>query len=510
MTTDNRPNSRRSPAWTRLVTKTVERAVTEAKIQAGLTCSRRFVDSSVMRNRVPVLAIAIIIAVYCVAPSNAAAHRPILPKTSHGEISTRVSATGRYALLFSEVSRRQQIVVSRGQLGGAAERPVTIGSALAHVFDPSIEVAPDGTTYVTFFDYFEKHRGRAELALATLKPGRRHAEVQRLGRYLGGSRGLDDVTMAVDASGRLALGFIRETRTKSSGLVAFRSSSGRFSARSLVVRTHGGGSLDFPLLEFDSSGSLTTVINQGSVECDAVALLAARSCKSTTSRVFAARVSNSGSVSQIQILVGGTGCSAEALSAQPDGSAMVATICDVDSRLSSLNFALSVGAGPMSVMRKVSQPGSLGDYNPSVEALPSGRFAFVWNHVVKEITNDGDFTDQLFGTFVSADGSSLPPLALSPAVAGSAVDGAGEFEPTLATARGGKPYLMAAIPSKKIYRAAHIRDDLTLGPTVAIAPAHSEDWEPGVAEDGRGLNRWSLYRGESGFFGVSEFQLPPD
>jgi hypothetical protein len=57
---------------------------------------------------------------------------------------------------------------------------------------------------------------------------------------------------------------------------------------------------------------------------------------------------------------------------------------------------------------------------------------------------------------------------------------------------------------------AHIRDDLTLGPAVAIAPAHAEDLDPGVSEDGLGLAQWILYRGERSYFGVTEFQLPPD
>ncbi|MBJ7353760.1 MAG: hypothetical protein JHC98_02960 [Thermoleophilaceae bacterium] len=475
-----------------------------------LNCRPQSVDSTRMRTRFFVFVLATSITVCVVAPGTAAAQKPILPRISNGDIVTKVSASGRYALLFGGVSRRQRLVVSRGQIGGIAERPATIGSARAHVFDPNLEIAPDGTAFVVFFDYFGKRGSRAELALATLKPGRKHATVQRLSRYLGGKKGVNDVTMAVDGTGRLAMSFVRETRTTNDGLVVFRDPNGKIGMRSLIVRTHGGGTLDFPLIKFDSAGTLIAVFNQGSVDCGGVAFRIARACKPTTSRIFASRVSNSGLVAPFQILTGATDCSAEALSAQPDGSSLVAMICNLDDRLSTLNYAVSVGGGPFTDMRQVSRPGSLGDYRPSVLALPAGRFVFVWNHDVKEVTDDGDFTDQIYGTFVSGDGTSLPSQPLSPAIAGNAADGPAQFEPTLATALGGKPYLMAAIPSKKVERVAHIRDDLTLGPAIAIAPAHAEDLDPGVAEDGHGLVKWMLYRGERSYFGVTEFQLPPD
>lgn len=343
--------------------------------------------------------------------------------------------------------------------------------------------------------------------LATLKPGRKHATLQRLAKYLGRHQRYASVDMAVDSTGRLAMSFVSETRITNAGLVFFRNPSGQIGKRSLLVRTHGGGSLSLAMMKFDSTGTLTALFNQGSVDCVVAAFRIARACKPTTSRIFAARVSSGGIVAPFQILAGGTDCSAEALAVQPDGSSLVATICN---RLGTLNYAVSVGGGPFSDMRQLSRPGSLGDYRPSVLALAAGRFMFAWNHVVKDVTDDGDFTDQIYGTFVSADGTPLPPQPLSPAIAGSAVDGPAEFEPTLATARGGKPYLMAAIPSKKVERVAHIRDDLTLGPAVAIAPAHAEDLDPGVSEDGLGLAQWILYRGERSYFGVTEFQLPPD
>lgn len=463
-----------------------------------------------MRNRTSVFALAALIAVCGVSPSSAAAQKPILPKYSYGEIITRVSPSGRYAVLFSEVSRRHQILVSRGLIGGAAERPVAIGSERAHIYFPNLEIAQDGTAFVVFLDYFGKRASKPELALATVKPGRKHATIQRLSRYLGAKHGVDEVTMAVDGAGRLAISFVRETRTTNRGEVVFRDPTGRIGKRSLIVRTRGGGSLGSPLIQFDSNGTLAVVLNQGSVECIDNAFRLASACKSTTSRIFAARVLTSGAVTPFQILAGGTDCSAEALSAQSDGSSLVAAICNQDDRLSTLNYAMSVAGGPFSDMRQISRPGSLGDYRPSVRALPAGRFMFVWNHVVKEVTDGGDFTDQIYGTFISADGTPLPPKPLSLAVAGNAVDGPVEFEPTLATALGGKPYLFAAIPSKKVARVAHIRDDLTLGPAVAIAPAHAEELDSGVAEDGHGLVKWMLYRGERTYFGVTEFQLPPD
>jgi hypothetical protein len=463
-----------------------------------------------MRNRKSLLAAVASVAVCCVAPSTAAAQKPILPKSSHGDIVTKASASGRYALLFSEVSRRQQLVVSRGQIGGAAERPVTIGSARAYIYEPNLEIAPDGTAFIVFFDYFGKRGSKSELALATLRPGHKHPTVQRLRRYLGGKRGEYDVTMAADTAGRLALSFIRETNTANSALVAFRDVDGKIGKPSLIVRTHGGGPLDYPLIKFDASGTLVVAVNQGSRPCDDLAFRLARACKPTTSRIFSVRVSSSGQVTPFQILAGGTDCDAEALSVQPDGSSLIATVCNLDDRLSTLNYSVSTAGGPFSNMHQVSRSGSLGDYRPSVAALSAGRFALAWNHVIKEINHDGDFKDQIYGTFVNADGTSLPPQPLSPAVAGSAIDGAGEFEPEIATALGGKPYLFAAIPSKKVERVVHIRDDLTLGPAAAIAPAHTEDLEPVVAEDGHGLVQWSLYRGERGYFGLSEFQLPPD
>lgn len=467
----------------------------------------RAADSTRMRNQFSVLVLVALIAVCGVAPGTAAAQKPILPKSSRGDIVTKVSATGRYALLFHEVSRRQQLVVSRGLIGGAADRPVTIGTARAIGFPPDLEIAPDGTAFVVYFDYFGKRGSKGELVLATLKPGRKHATVQRLAKNLGQHQRYASVEMAVDTTGRLAMSFVSETPTTNAGIVLFRNQSGQIGNRSLLVRTHGGGSLSLAMMEFDSDGTLTALFNQGSVDCVGAAFRIARACKPTTSRIFAARVSSSGIVTPFQILAGGTDCSAEALAVQPDGSSLVATICN---GLGTLNYAVSVGGGPFSDMRQVSRPGSLGDYRPSVLALPVGRFMFAWNHVVKDVTDDGDFTDQIYGTFVGADGTPLPPQPLSPAIAGGAVDGPAEFEPTLATALGGKPYLMAAIPSKKVERVAHIRDDLTLGPAIAIAPAHAEDLVPGVAEDGRGIVQWMLYRGERSYFGVSEFQLPPD
>lgn len=458
-----------------------------------------------------VLATALVLA--CVS-STAHATPPILPKVSDAEVSSRVASSGRYAILVEDYSGSEKLLVSRGQIGGGASKPVQVGSRVGVVYGSQYAVANDGTVYVLHFRAEKKRPKQYELVLAILPPHRQHATLERLDPKLKtpNSRSVDMTELALDANGRVALGYVTETRTSATARVIIREPNGSYGAPVRVAKSTGQASLSPPMMSFDNAGGLLAVTNQGDVVCDAVALRIAAKCKPQLSTVYSARVIPGGFVSQGQEIDGESDCSADALASQPDGSSMVALVCDSNKRNSALRlkYAVSSGTGPFAAVRWLSLPSSKGDAVPELVPVRGGRFMAIWSHDVKPITDDGAYTDQILGAIVAADGSAAPPVALTPPTARSAIeDDFPDLRPQLVVARDGLPYLAATLTLRDRQQVARIRDDLTLGPAIAVTPARTEDTRLSVSETGLGFSLWLAERRNRPLFGVSEFALPP-
>jgi len=428
-------------------------------------------------------------------------------------MTSRVAASGRYAIVFRDLSRDAQLLVSRGQLGGTASKPVQIGSDLAAAYEAEAAVANDGTVYVLYFELFKKRPKSYELALAILPPHKKHATIERLGSRLKtpNSRSIEIADIALDTNGRVAIGYVTESKSLDTARVIFREPGGAYGARTRVARSKEQGSLDAPMMSFDEAGGLLAVVNRGGVGCDTLPLKAAARCKPQLSTAFSARVLPNGSVSHQQELDGEGDCSADAVASHPDGSSMVALVCASTSRNSrlSIEYASSSGTGAFSAVRALTLPSSKDDAAPELVPIRGGRFMAIWNHDVKSVTNDGDYTDQILGTVVAADGTVSPSKALTPPVARSAVeDDFPEIRPQLVVARDGVPYLSTALAIRDRQQIAHIRDDLTLGPAIVTSPSKTAEATIRVSEAGLGLSLWLVERRSGFFFGTTEFTLP--
>lgn len=466
------------------------------------------------RNRGPVVALIGALLLAC-SGSTARAAAPILPKFHDGQASSRVASSGRYAILVQDASRSPKLLVSRWQLGGAAYKPVKFGSDVSPYYEAEVAVANDGTVYVLYSRLVKKRPRAYELVLATVLPHKTHATIERLGARLKtpNSRPVHTAELALDANGRVALGYVTENTFFDTARVIFREPNGTYSAPVGVARSTGQASLDSPMMSFDNAGGLLAVVNQSGVECDAETARVAARCKSQYSTVFSARVIPGGFVTHRQEINGESDCSTNAVASHPDGSSMVALVCISNARNSRfrLKYATSSGTGPFGAVRWISLPDSKGDVGAQLVPVRGGRFMAIWNHDVKSVTNEGKYTEQILGTIVAADGSAAPSKALTPPAPQSVVDDdIFDLRPQLVVARDGLPYLAAPLTLANRQQIARIRDDLTLGPAIAVSPAKTADSRIRVSEAGLGLSLWLIDRRNDSVVGVSEFTLPPD
>jgi len=411
-----------------------------------------------------------------VALAQAVPLSPGNPGASNPQVS--LNPAGRYVITWSAARVPGSFIVATGTLPALPREAFSVGEA--NTVAPTAAVSNGGAFALAWYQRVGYVKSSVQALMGSI--GTSGGALQTL-------EGAAFVTsdsqpaIAFGSADRPLIGWTQDGAgtDHASVLLSTGRIGGGFAPAQPVFSEPSRASLAGTQIAVDGAGQPTVVWDRGGVICNGhLTAHAARSCRPTSERVYAANGDEAGRLGQVQHF--GAGCAEPHLVEAPSGAAAIVMVCN---RRGDIAIEVAQRSAGGSFRRPRVIPGRLADdFEPAVTLAPSGRLTIGYLHRRSlNKPHEGDESTRVEVASGQLGTRTMRVHGVSPYLnAGRPVE--------VLTGPGGQPYLATAQNRSGRLAVSLIRGDLTLGASVYPAPRGARDLTAQLASSGQGLAVW--------------------